>query len=190
MQADKNPFATDRVERLLSFRPGWAGLTWRQLDNQWREADYRGSITGRHGSGKTTLISEWKQRLTINGADIIDLFLNTDSKSLQAHQWSALASEKVKNQLVILDGEEQLSYLHKRKFYKLTQRAKGVIITRHRKNHLRTLTHLDTNIETLHQCVQEIAPKDYDKLEPFLESCWKDKKGNIREILLSCYDLV
>ncbi len=190
MQAHENPFATDRVERLLSFRPVWSTITWEQLDQAWQQAGFRGAITGRHGAGKTTLISSWKHRLAERGTDYLELFLNREAKSLSEAEWESLEDPSIAQKIVILDGDEQLGYFDRRRFYRLTQQAKGLIVTRHRQNHLSTLAHLDPSIDILKQCVKELAPQHYPALEPHFQAWWKSKKGNIREILLECYDAI
>lgn len=190
MQANENPFATDRVENLLNFRPGWSKLSWGEIESRWSNANYRCAITGRHGAGKTTLLTAWKQRLREADLEVIEIFLNRESRSLTVEQWDSLVHPKLINSIVILDGEEQLGYISRRRFYKISQTAKGVIITRHSKNHFANLIHLAPEREVLHQCVLEIAPEHYARLSPYFDRWWKDKKGNIREILLACYDAV
>ncbi len=190
MQAHENPFATDRVEKLLSFRPAWSAMTWDQLDKTWQQAGYRGAITGRHGAGKTTLISAWKYRLAKRGTDYLELFLNREAQSLSNTEWARLDDPSIAHHVVILDGDEQLGYFDRRRFYRLTQQAKGLIVTRHRQNHLNTLAHLNPSIDILKQCVRELSSEHYPALEPHFPTWWKSKKGNIREILLECYDAI
>ncbi|MGJ8676228.1 MAG: hypothetical protein ACSHX0_01790 [Akkermansiaceae bacterium] len=188
MQAHQNPFATDRVEKLLRFDPLWSGLTWAEIELRWCGAGYACAVTGRHGAGKTTLLDAWRQRMLRRGENVLSLFLNRQSHGLDDTEWAELAD--VSQRVVILDGEEQLTYLQRRKFYQLTREAKGLIVTRHRQNHLKTIVHLDPQRNVLDRCVRLVAPEYVDLLEPHLDLWWKEKQGNLREILLCCYDVV
>lgn len=184
--AHNNPFATDRVERVLRFRPEWAGTSWQELDARWQHCGQRACLTGRHGAGKTTFIDAWADRQA--PARVLRLFLNRDHSSILSGDWSALAGAKGK--IVILDGEEQLGWRQRRKFYRLTADADGLLVSRHRRGQLPTLLHFDPDIEMLERCVQALAPEHLDHLRPDFPIWWKQHRGNIREILLRCYDHV
>jgi hypothetical protein len=192
MQARDNPFATDRVERVLAFNPEWAGTTWHAIETRWQKLGRRAILTGRHGSGKTTFLDAWKNRLSQNNQDIqdghetLDLFLNREKTTLTPESWLAL--ENCTEKTIILDGEEQLSWLARRKFHRLTRNAHALLVTRHRPSNLPTLLHLDPDITTLHLCVQQLAPDHYPRLTPDLPTWWNQTQGNIREALLLCYD--
>lgn len=189
MQAHDNPFATDRVERVLAFKPEWAGTSWDSLETRWQELNRRATLTGRHGAGKTTFLDAWKNRLSQKHQDdhqILALFLNRESRTLKPESWLAL--EKCTKKTILLDGEEQLSWFARRKFHYLTRNAHALIITRHRKSSLPCLLHLDPDITTFHRCVQLLAPDHYARLKPDLQVWWYQTHGNIREALLLCYD--
>lgn len=188
MTARDNPFATDRTERLLYFRPEWMGASMSELTNRWEKLDRRAEILGRHGAGKSTLLATWKQHLESEHQPVIDLFLNRESNGFNEAQWQKI--EACHGKTIILDGEEQLSWRQRHRFYQLTKHAVGILVTRHKKGRLPTLCHLDPGIETLHRCIQELAPEHYPSLSPLLPKWWKQYRGNIREILLRCYDEV
>ena len=187
MLARDNPFTTDRVEQILQFKPEWAGLSWQQLDATWKSLNQRATISGHHGSGKTCLLDAWATRLEqTKDTQILRIFLNREQKTITPNQWEALSQSHGKT--IILDGEEQLNIRARSRFYKLTRSASGIIVTRHSKGKLPTLLHLDPDHELLVRCVKEVAPEQYNQLSPMLPKWWKKHRGNLRSILLECYD--
>jgi len=186
VNALNNPFATDRVERVLAFRPEWAGTTWKEIELRWKSLNHHATLTGHHGSGKTTFLDAWKKRLIEDGHEVVSLFLNRESRSLTPVGWQAL--ENCSGKTILLDGEEQLSWRARRKFHQLCQQADGVLVTRHSRGKLPTLLHFESDIRTLELCIQQLAPEHHQILSPRLELWWQQCNGNIREILLKCYD--
>jgi len=182
MRAHENPFSTSRIEEILTFRPEWLGFTWNDIEQRWSECNYRASIIGPHGSGKTTLLDAWAKRMKNDGQEVIHCFLNQEKPNLE--HWEELADSRGK--IIILDGEEQLSFMMRRKLYKITAHSKGILVTRHSKGKLSTMMNLKPDISILRRCIQEIDPSL--KSLPELEKWWIEERGNIRMILLRCYD--
>lgn len=188
MQARDNPFATERVERLLAFDPTWADTSWESLERRWENLGQRAALTGRHGAGKSTFLDAWKSRLLAKGNEIISLALNSEHSSLSSECWDTIASSTGKT--IILDGEEQLSWRQRRKFYHLTKRSSGLLVSRHNPGKLPALIHLDPGFDILQRCVQKLAPLSYVELAPMLPKWWKLHDANTRDVLLRCYDAV
>ncbi|MEM1008366.1 MAG: hypothetical protein AAGJ35_05120, partial [Myxococcota bacterium] len=66
----------------------------------------------------------------------------------------------------------------------------GLIVTRHSAGKLPTLIHLDPDIHVLNSCVEKLAPQHLDELSSLFPSLWLKHKGNLRHILLECYDSI
>ena len=173
---------------MLAFRPEWSGPSWDTIDQRWNELHHRAALIGRHGSGKTTFLDAWNRRLLKNSCEVEQLFLNRETTNLSEDAWQIL--EDCTGKIILLDGEEQLNWIQRRRFYQLTQKAAGLLVTRHREGKLPTLQHFDPSIEILHTAVRELAPDHFEQLAPQFPHWWKDYHGNIREILLRCYDEV
>jgi len=156
------------------------------LTENWEKLNRRAEIIGRHGAGKSTLLASWKKNLESNNHQVIHLFLNRENQSFSETQWQKIATCHGKT--ILLDGEEQLSWRQRHRFYQLSKNASGLLVTRHKKGRLPTLCHLDPGIDTLHRCVQKLSPELYQELAPHFPKWWKQYRGNIREILLKCYD--
>lgn len=186
MNARENPFATDRIEQLLVFNPEWCGTTWSEIDTQWQKLGRRASLTGRHGAGKTTFIDAWQKRLHQNGHQTVRLFLNRECHTLQSNHWNSL--KNCSGKIILLDGEEQLGWLARRKFYQYSKHAKGLLVSRHSQGKLPPLLDFHPDIQTVEHCIQKIAPDHFGQLSPHLADWWQQHDGNIRHILLRCYD--
>ena len=187
MLARYNPFATDRVERLLTFQPEWSGNTWEELGKKWASQNYRAAITGRHGAGKTCFLNTWATKITDTPQrDPLFIFLNREQPRITGTQWQSL--EQCHGRTVILDGEEQLGPYARIKFYRLARTASGILVTRHHQGKLPTLIHLAPDLDMLTRCVKKLAPDHFALLTPLLPAFWQKHKGNIRHCLLECYD--
>ncbi|BDS06825.1 hypothetical protein NT6N_18650 [Oceaniferula spumae] len=188
MTARDNPFATDRAERLLRFRSEWIGSSMSELTSRWEKLHRRAAITGRHGAGKSTLLDSWATHLGVQNQPVTRLFLNRDTRTLTPDQWHAI--EDCHGKTILLDGEGHLSWKERRKVHQLSQNAAGLLVTRHKKGSLPILCHLNPDIEILHRCVRKLAPEEYPSLAPNFPRWWKQHRGNIRDILLECYDSI
>lgn len=186
VNARSNPFATDRTELLLSYRPEWIGTTKEELLAKWQQLDQRATLTGRHGAGKSTLLAWFRQHLLQQGQQVLHLFLNRQSKSFSETDWQKI--REAAGKFILLDGEEQLGWRARRRFYQLGQAAEGLLVTRHRPGHLPQLWDLQPDIAVLQRCIRRAAPDYYSDVEPHLPQWWQKHRGNIRDILLECYD--
>ena len=188
MLARDNPFSTQRVEHILSFDPQLCGTSWEEIERRWETLYKRASLVAPHGAGKSTFMDAFQGRLEASGHSVLRLFLNQESIKLREEQWRML--EHCSQQVVILDGEEQLGHFSRRRFYHLTQCCSGLLISRHKPTKLPQLLVLDPDMDLLVACIERLAPEHLPQLHTMLSEWWKEHDGNIREILLRCYDSV
>ena len=187
MRADENPFATERVIKVLKYDPEWVGTSWEVIWDRWEEIGRRGALIGRHGAGKTTFLDAWVDQLRGRGFKWRRYFLNGECRNLSEEEWSEIENY-AGSEVMILDGEEQLSWLQRRRFEKITEDGAGCLVTRHRRGRGEVLLEFDPNIEVLYRCVDRLAPEMVDELRPELPRMWKEHYGNLREVFLACYD--
>jgi len=193
-RARENPFASDRVEALLTFEPEWLNQTWEILMDRLIQLDYRASIIGPHGSGKSTLLSDLKSRLLEQGFQVESFFLNEEQKKLCGTDWERLDHLEVsevsgKRTIVFLDGAEQMSSWQWRRFKKMTTKHSGLIITQHKQGKMPLWLKTETSLEMFRDFVARLSP-DFDQHNDSLECCYLNTNGNIREALWQCYDAV
>lgn len=181
MIARRNPFATERMEQLLCYNPTWIGRSWEEILSSLEELDWCAAVIGPHGSGKTTLLDELARRMETNGTPVRRLFLNDAHRRLDGLEFAD------PNEIVFLDGAEQLSGWAWRRFRRAVAPAKGVVITSHRPGRLPTLLKTKVSPEILRCCVNRLDP-DFVLSEREAEALFVRHDGNIRHALLECYD--
>ncbi len=125
VRAHENPF---RSEKILSLSYHFAHGSWDEILNQLAHLQYRASVVGKHGSGKTTFLHALAEKLQTRG-------LRTSLITLRANESKANA-EKLRNvahteSFILLDGAEQLSQTAWLAFRLRTRTAPGLIETAH-----------------------------------------------------------
>lgn len=184
MRARDNPFRVECIEALPFRRPGF---TWDTFFERFEASGRRGAIVGNHGSGKTTFVEELTSKLAARGATVNQLRLNQDDRPvsmLRIERW--LLNTRTED-ILILDGSEQLNAAEWRLFQTLSAAHRGLLITQHRPARLDTLLHCETSVQLLHELVQELAGAEivarFD-----LARMFQRHRGNIRECLRELYD--
>jgi hypothetical protein len=185
MRPRDNPFRTERVAA-LRFRP--AEKSWDELLHTFDSLRFRAAIVGPHGSGKTTLMDDIEQHLSASGRQVLRLQLNTSTRKLSRTQWRELKVLRTTD-FVLLDGAEQLNYLHWKYFLRQTRRAGGVLITSHRSGLLPTLIECHTSPELLQTLIEELlTERKQGEYSACPEVLWKRHEGNLRNAFRELYD--
>ncbi|MBN2845752.1 MAG: hypothetical protein JXQ25_07195 [Deltaproteobacteria bacterium] len=151
--------------------------------------NYRGAFVGQEGSGKTTLMERLVRPLHEKGFRIRFLLLKRGVRKFPAKVMARLAASLRKDEIIFLDGAEQMGWLAWRRFRKLSQKAGGLVISSHRHGLLPTIMECHTSPELLKEIAAELA--GYDIItDARAEKIYNDNRGNIREALLTLYDMV
>ena len=184
-----NPFATrfigpGAIDYL--FPPG---ISPDSLAVELQRNNWRGSIIGPHGSGKSSLLAALRPALEQLGRAIVFQQLQGGQRALD---WPALAPRTwTKQTLVIVDGYEQLSrwqrwQLHARRW----QRGAGLLVTAHQPVRLPLLFMTKPTLELALGIVQRLLPESDDRILPAdVAEAYTQQQGNLREMLLSLYDV-
>ena len=184
-----NPFSTRRLESLLSFRPDWSGLDPAVLAAQ--ALDGRGPcvIAGRHGSGKSTLLDHLAALADARGLPTLRFFFNSSTHPEAAHTAIAALEAARPATILFIDGDIHIPTSHRRAILARARMFHRAILTRHRPGGLPVLARLDPGPGVLRQCIATLAPDLLPRIDPLIPALWSRHRGNIREILLACYDL-
>jgi len=184
MRARDNPFAADRVESIRYELPeGHAGRLLARLEG----LRYRAAIVGPHGSGKTTLLEDLERPLVRLGFRVTYLRLDAAHRRFDPGCLSRLAATLDAQDLVCLDGAEQLGRAAWLVFRWRTRRAGGVLITSHRPGLFPTLIECTTSPELLDRIVRRLATPTGDVRTP--ADLFARHHGNLREALRELYDV-
>jgi|KBSMisStandDraft_5_1062788.scaffolds.fasta_scaffold188386_1 hypothetical protein len=180
MRARDNPF---RSESILRVRYRLLGIEWDQLLGRCEQLHYRAALVGPCGSGKTTLLEDLEPRLRAKGFETVWLRLNQESSLRE--RWSL--SKQTTGQFLLFDGAEQLSWVAWQFFKWRTRRAAGLIITTHKPGRLPTLWKCNTSAGLLSDIMAEVLAGS--RFTPPAD-LFRKHKGNLREALRECYDLM
>ena len=186
MKARNNPFATWRLEQ-LQYRLD--GPDWNELLGRFDRLGRRAALVGVHGSGNTTLLDEFAARFRQQGMHVCSFRLTQDEPDFGKTLDGVKSSGLGRNDIVLLDGAEQLNRSRWQKFLQFTGSAGGVLITMHRAGRLPTLYECRTNPRLLASLMEELAggfewPAARNAAELFHKH-----RGNVREALRELYDV-
>lgn len=184
-RARDNPFASDRLAR-IRFRP--VGFDWDQVMDRLARLHYRGAIVGAKGSGKTTLLAELEPRLQTAGFTVKKLLLTEDEPRFLPGLISEFSRALTPDDIVLLDGMEQLGWVQWWRFRIRMRRAGGLVVTTHRSGRWPTLVHCRTTPALLGQLVVDLLGQPPAQLFPLAGELFDKHHGNLREALAECYD--
>jgi len=188
MKAHLNPFAPDRVQRLLPFDPRLAETSWQEIESRWKEMGMRGAIVGHKGSGKSTFLKTFAKRLE-NEQRVIHLFFRGCDRKLGDQEFNQLAQIRDdKKAIVLIDGEGHLAWNQRRLLRKLSNDAAGYLVTRHHRSSLSTLLHLRSSPQIAETLLHQIGPAEEESIRKELPLLLRKNSGNLREVWLSLYD--
>jgi hypothetical protein len=187
MRARDNPFRTDKV---LQIRYRLQNTTWEKALEKLQNLCYRGSVVGREGVGKSTLLEDLIPRLSFLGFGVKKLRLFQGQTCLppcvEKELWDTLSPKDI----ILLDSAEQMSYFAWRRFKKKSTTAGGLIITSHTRGMLPTWIECRTSPELFYSIVQDlIGQGEAISLKETIWELFARHQGNIREGIRSLYDL-
>ena len=185
MKARENPFASERIIHAIRYThaDGDVGTVVERL----AALRYRAAIVGPHGAGKTTLLEDLACELERRGYRTTLMRLGTDDRRLPA-TWPASAACLGAQDIVCLDGAEQLSYGAWLWFRWRARRAGGLIVTSHARGRLPLLVECSTSADLLERIVRRLSPAPVDGA-PACADLFHRHRGNIREALRELYDV-
>lgn len=188
-----NPFSTRFI------RPGAIdylfppGISAETLADRLQQQQWRGSLIGPHGSGKSSLLAALIPVLENRGRHIIWQQLQGGQRRLD---WPALQTRNwTSHTLLVIDGYEQLS-LWQRTLLGLRcwRRCTGLLVTAHRAVgatpiRLPLLFATQPSLELAFGIVQRVLPANDDRITPAdVAAAYAQHQGNLREMLLELYD--
>jgi hypothetical protein len=186
MKARDNPFRSDAV---LKVRYRMRGTTWDQALEQLKQLNYRAGIVGPEGSGKTTLLEDVQAPLQAMGWRTV-LYRLDDRSGPQVYWKSMLQglSGCTPNDLILLDGAEQLTPFRWRRLRRYTSRLGGLIVTVHHPGRLPTWIHCQTDGHLLLEIIRELLGVNLPGDLEWAHDLCARHSGNLRAALRELYD--
>jgi hypothetical protein len=179
VRARDNPFA---VQRVLAIRYRLSGTTWEELLARLESLHFRAALVGPHGHGKTTLLEDFGARLAERRFRVRTVTLHDGDRRLDAVQRKILFHDLTPQDVLLLDGAEQLGHLPWLEVRTRTRAAGGLIITSHRPGLLPTLHECRTTPGLLAEIVRELSG------ERMPADLFDRHGGNVRDALRELYD--
>jgi hypothetical protein len=146
----------------------------------------RGAIVAPKGHGKTTLLDAITQSLQRRGRAPLRLRFFDAYRRLAADDWAVIDNARA-DDLLIIDGAEQLGRLAWWRIRRRLHRRTRLIITTHAPGLLPTLLVCGTSAELLRNLIGELLP-DHDVPLSLAESLHARHGGNLRLALREMYD--
>ena len=178
-----NPFASHRVEG-LAYRYNGLGLSG--LRQRLEEMGGRVAIVGPKGSGKTTLLEELATTLP---GEAVQVRIEGGCRHPRRTVRAQLPRPVTPNNLILVDGAEQLGPMGWRLLLRATRPARSFVATLHRPGRLQTLIECRPDHALLCDLVEELTPVDAPALIPGLEELFQRHDGDIRLCLRELYDM-
>jgi hypothetical protein len=185
VKARENPFAAERVIAAIRYECLEGSLD--TLVARLAELGWRAAIVGPHGSGKTTLLEDLGQALEARGFRVTTVRLATDERRPR-RSWPDLAARLGLNDIVCLDGAEQLSPVGWLWFRWRARHAAGLIVTSHARGRLPLLIACTTNADLLERIVCRLSPVPGARV-PGAAELFGRHRGNLRDALRELYDV-
>lgn len=182
MRAGDNPFAPGRLERVLGFDPTLAGTSWEALEEKWWALGGRAAVTGRRGSGKSSLLRAWAARHD----SPVTLHFNEQHRHLDEGERARLAH--CGGRLLVVDGEDYLVWRDRRELRQAAKSAAAVLVSRYRPGPWPELLRLSASPEIAAALLERTTPELAARFRPDLPARFRRCHGNLRELWLGCYD--
>lgn len=178
-----NPF---RAERLDNMPFVFENSSMEELLARLKKLNFRAAIIGARGRGKTTLLDALAPHLQARGWNVHRRQLNSTQRNFPRAEWREFSALGARD-FILLDGAEQLSYWHRRRFLRSTRRATGVLLTSHRAGILPTLYECRSSSPLLQTLIAQLAPEQQFSAA-FTDALFHRHDGNLREALRALYD--
>ncbi len=191
--ASCNPFRTRRLER-LPFRTPRDGspFDWESFLARFHSAAIRerGAVVGPHGSGKTTFLVEFTQRLESRGREVVRLLTNRDAGRGIPAPWLGTLRAAGESAVVVVDGYDVLRPFSRFWLRRALRPRGGLIVTAHRRCALPTLLKTRPSPRLLSTLVDRLfadAPGATRPTDESLRDLYLSHDGNLREVFRILY---
>jgi hypothetical protein len=186
VRARDNPFAAQRILRL---RYRLSGTSWEEVLERLAALGHRAAVVGPHGRGKSTFLEDLRARLEDRGLHTRAVVLHRGERRLTPLQEESLFAGLSREDVLLLDGAEQLGRLAWLRVRRRSLAAGGLVVTSHRPGLLPTLIDCRTSPELLASILRDLLGPEAETLAPAAEELFARHGGNLRHALRELYDL-
>lgn len=165
------------------------GLSAKQLIDRLAQQGWRGAIVGRHGSGKSALLSDLFHEVQRAGRQPWHVVLHAGQRRLPLPLEAIDACGP--QGLLLIDGYEQLGRWYRWRLARRCRRAGvGQLVTTHGPCELPTLVVLEPSLDLVRQLVRQLTQgQPLPITDRDIDAAYTAAEGNVRETLFALYDL-
>lgn len=156
MEVSDNPFAPHHLDDLPFCFP--AGENWETLFARLAAQNWRGSIAGPHGTGKSTVLEQLVPRLKARGFVPQLMRLHGEVTRVDKRELLAVVRELRAPEFLLLDGSEQLTTREWLVIHAAAAPCAGCVITLHRAARLPVLLETAPSPALLEGLVHQLRP--------------------------------
>lgn len=186
MRPVDNPFRAECLQDIsYIFQDGGMAAFFRRLHS----VGERAAIVGARGTGKTTLLNSIDAAFAENGRATCRIFVNEGNRHEVVGDIKSLLEKVRTDEVVLLDGAEQLSWWQWKRFLFYSRHAAGLLITCHHAGRLPCILQTTGSPELLDELVNMLTGREVRVTDVFSTVLYQKHEGNIREALRELYDI-
>ena len=150
--ANINPFRVSQLES-IDWLPAPHSLEY--IFKKWSESDFRGQLSGNHGSGKTTLAHHLLNLLKQKGHSCHYLFANLNSLKENFKEWDFTVKKASRETIFIFDGIGHAPYFKRRKWLSTVNHF--LILVHNPQKNIPVICDLEANSSLLEKLTYQLA---------------------------------
>ncbi len=183
MRPKDNPFSAQRISSIPFY---FKHDNWDSIIALLAQNNFKGSVIGPHGTGKTTFLTDLTKQLQARGHHTLSLFINLDNPRLSAEQWNTVKRAPPQT-IIIFDGGDILPLWAWWRFRWASRHVKGIFITSHGMKRLPAIHHTHSDNDLLEVMLSHLDVELTLDLQNYAKQSLKKNNGNIRETLRDLY---
>jgi ABC-type branched-subunit amino acid transport system ATPase component len=185
-RARDNPFRTERVTEITyRFLDGGDSA---ELAARFERMGRRAALVGPQGAGKTTLQEEIAGHYEARGRQVRWLRINRETRHAAPELIAAAFASAGSDDLLLVDGAEQIGSLRWRQFLRRSHQCAGLLITTHAPGRLPTLHECRTTPRLLQDIVGVLLQDEEAISREAADALFERHRGNLRLCLRELYD--
>lgn len=186
VSARHNPFAVQRTDAVPFDFSETSFVDIVEFYQHVKEHKFRGAIVGKHGRGKTTLLSDLSSLMRDRDIDCELVFFPRE-RQRQQEVIEEVIHRGACGAIIFVDGLERLPFLSRQRVVRQSKAFGGFIATTHWPGRLKTLIRCRTSEQTVEAVLKSLRI-DQPSITLAAKQRFLTRRGNVRLVLRDLYD--